>query len=335
MADSSQILLSNEDHTRTAGASLCHTLYELPVTILLTGELGAGKTTFLQGLATQLGISQPLTSPTYALEQRYRCSRGELIHLDLYRLSAKDAAQLIASTDDHDGIRTIEWADRLEKPPKNAITIGITDAEEEGRILTIQFDDMPLPSTKQIESWYKEVLLPHHIIVHCAAVAAFACTLSRALAKDGICVRKDALCRAAHVHDLFRFVDFHPGGSHLQESNTKEEISCWQQWKERYPGLHHEDAAAAFLSEKGFSALAEIVAVHGPHAKMKQRDTIEKKLLYYADKRVQLDTVVTLEERFEDFRNRYKDGKETPEEQAWLADARQTERELFPNGIPD
>ena len=98
MNDFSSIWLSDAEKTHSAGKSLAHTLYDPQCTILLTGELGAGKTTFLQGFASALGISEPLTSPTFALEQRYQTqNHGELFHLDLYRLSEKQAQELIHS----------------------------------------------------------------------------------------------------------------------------------------------------------------------------------------------------------------------------------------------
>ena len=66
----------------------------LPPRTLLTfeGELGAGKTTFIQAIARGLGVTGRATSPTYALVHRYRGRRGPVFHLDCYRLRTADEA---------------------------------------------------------------------------------------------------------------------------------------------------------------------------------------------------------------------------------------------------
>jgi tRNA threonylcarbamoyladenosine biosynthesis protein TsaE len=64
-----------------------------PGTLLaFDGELGAGKTTFIQAIARGLGVAGPATSPTYALVHRYRGRRGLVFHLDCYRLRTADEA---------------------------------------------------------------------------------------------------------------------------------------------------------------------------------------------------------------------------------------------------
>src|SRR3989344_4825100 len=114
MNDFTSIWLPTAEKTVLSGASLGQTLYSFPVDIQLRGELGAGKTHFLQGLAKFLSIQDPLTSPTYALEQRYETNLGvPFIHIDCYRLTTMQAHDLLQGSDDHAGIRAIEWADRL------------------------------------------------------------------------------------------------------------------------------------------------------------------------------------------------------------------------------
>jgi tRNA threonylcarbamoyladenosine biosynthesis protein TsaE len=78
------------------------------------GELGAGKTTFIQAIARGLGVGPRATSPTYALVHRYRGRRGPVFHLDCYRLRSADEAQdldwegLIAEGD----ALLVEWPER-------------------------------------------------------------------------------------------------------------------------------------------------------------------------------------------------------------------------------
>lgn len=83
--------------------------------IALHGELGAGKTCFIQGLAAALGIDEPITSPTYTLIGEYE-GRLPLHHIDLYRLSGPTEALGLGLEEyfDIDGITAIEWAERAE-----------------------------------------------------------------------------------------------------------------------------------------------------------------------------------------------------------------------------
>ncbi len=90
-------------------------LKELPpsFTLALHGDLGSGKTCFVQGLAQGLGIRQPVTSPTFTVINEYRGPRA-LYHIDLYRLGGPDEALAIGLEDylDADGVKAIEWAER-------------------------------------------------------------------------------------------------------------------------------------------------------------------------------------------------------------------------------
>jgi len=338
MVDSTHLWLPDAKTTRSAGASLVDTLYRFPVTILLTGSLGSGKTTFLQGFGEALGITQQLTSPTYALEQRYKTQHyGELLHIDLYRLTPKEALRLVSASEQHRGIRCIEWADRL--PPDGredgSIVVALEDGPNgEGRMLQVTFDDIALPSMDQVSAWREEFHLPHLIGRHCDQVAQTAVRLADAYQQRGCIVRLGALRAAGWVHDLLRFVDFHRGAGHIAgESNPLHE-RMWAEVKAQYPGLRHEAAAAQFLAGRGFPHLAEIVRVHGLTLAGSRRATIEQKLLYYADKRVKIDEVVSLEERLRDFTERYSRNGRLAESDAWYQEARKTERDLFPTGVP-
>ena len=86
-----------------------------PGTVLaLHGELGAGKTCFIQGMAAALGVTEPVTSPTYTLIGEYE-GRLPLHHIDLYRLSGGDGGDIgLEEYFDASGITAIEWAERAE-----------------------------------------------------------------------------------------------------------------------------------------------------------------------------------------------------------------------------
>jgi len=331
MFETVKLWLPDEQKTRSAGESLVRSLYHFPLTIFLKGDLGAGKTTFLQGFAGELGVVGPLTSPTYALEQHYVTNRGvPLIHIDLYRLKPADAEHILMQTDNHEGIRCVEWADRLEKLPA-AIPHILVQLEEknDGRELTISFNDIPLPSDKQIETWQTDVCLPANVRDHCDTVADVAARLTAHLHSLGTIVRVDALTKAAKAHDLLRFLDFKPDAAPSHTPVSPKEEMKWAELRERFPGMRHEEAAAFFLHEHGFDAVSSIVRTHGLAHSHSPQATVEQLLLYYADKRVVHDTVVSLRERFDDFKKRY--GK-SPDH--WFDVAQKLEKGLFPDGPP-
>jgi tRNA threonylcarbamoyladenosine biosynthesis protein TsaE len=111
--------------------------------LALIGELGAGKTTFSQGLAYGLGISKdnPVTSPTFVLIIHHTTGRLELYHVDLYRLDADEASEI--GLDDFFGepgtISIVEWADRaIDLLPDDRLEINMhwTGLEERRAELT-------------------------------------------------------------------------------------------------------------------------------------------------------------------------------------------------------
>ena len=116
-------LLPDAGATRALGAELARLLGATrSPTLLLSGELGAGKTCLVQGLAAALGIDEPITSPTFALAQHYRGGAGALVHLDLYRLEESAAAdELLAQEEENawelGALLAVEWPERLSQLP--------------------------------------------------------------------------------------------------------------------------------------------------------------------------------------------------------------------------
>jgi len=102
--------------------------------IALHGDLGAGKTCFIQGYAAALGIDEPITSPTYTLIGEYE-GRLPLHHIDLYRLSGPEEALGLGLEEyfDANGITAIEWAERAEGLlPPDLLHIQITADQHTG-----------------------------------------------------------------------------------------------------------------------------------------------------------------------------------------------------------
>lgn len=81
--------------------------------IVLAGEMGSGKTAFAQGFGRALGVTEPITSPTFTLVHSYDCGRITLHHADLYRLerTAEVADLALVELAEFDGIVLVEWGD--------------------------------------------------------------------------------------------------------------------------------------------------------------------------------------------------------------------------------
>jgi tRNA threonylcarbamoyladenosine biosynthesis protein TsaE len=129
----------SESETATVGRELAPTLSEGAV-VLLCGDLGAGKTAFVRGLAEGLGLDpEDVSSPTFTLVQEYRGGRMPLLHADLYRLDdPREIDDLGLDELGGGAVVAIEWADKLPRPPVDAIVVRIEHAAEMERVLTIE-----------------------------------------------------------------------------------------------------------------------------------------------------------------------------------------------------
>ena len=130
------IVTRSERETAAAGREIARTL-EPGSVILLRGDLGAGKTAFVRGLAEGLGIeASDVSSPTFTLLQEYRGGRLPLLHADLYRLNdAREIEDLGLEELGAAGVMAIEWAEKLPRPPDDGIEVSI--AHEGGDVRTI------------------------------------------------------------------------------------------------------------------------------------------------------------------------------------------------------
>ncbi len=128
----------SESETTAAGRALASTLSSGDV-VLLYGDLGAGKTAFVRGLADGLGISpDEVNSPTFTLVQEYRGGRLPLVHVDLYRLSdPREIDDLGLDEVAAGGVLSIEWAEKYRSPPPHVIRVTIEHGEGDERTLTI------------------------------------------------------------------------------------------------------------------------------------------------------------------------------------------------------
>ena len=138
-----QILIChNTEQTRALAARVARQLPKGAV-LALVGELGAGKTCFVQGLADALGVLDPkqVLSPTYALVHEYPCRDLLLVHMDLYRLDSVESFEDLGLQEyfyRKDAVVAVEWADKLpELMPKEALWCKIS-WRGEGRVLCLR-----------------------------------------------------------------------------------------------------------------------------------------------------------------------------------------------------
>lgn len=110
-----QITTHSADETQALGQKLASRLVPGDV-IAYFGDLGAGKTAFTRGLAQGLGITDPVTSPTYTIVNEYLSGRIPLFHFDMYRLSSSDELFDIGWEDylARGGVCAVEWSERAE-----------------------------------------------------------------------------------------------------------------------------------------------------------------------------------------------------------------------------
>jgi len=111
--------------------------------VLLKGPIGAGKTSFVQGIAEGLSISEDITSPTFALSHHYNSGKIPLIHLDLYRLENLSSAKEFFYSEEEEAqqnqaILVVEWPELIEPLIENFWEIEISYAKNYGRHYTIK-----------------------------------------------------------------------------------------------------------------------------------------------------------------------------------------------------
>ena len=138
MGGSIELVTRAPDETRKSAAALAELLVPGDV-VSLTGDLGAGKTAFVQGAARALGVEEPVVSPTFVLVREYR---GEMpiYHVDVYRLDRMQEVHDLGFEDflDPGGVVFVEWGDAIEALlPDSHLRVQLTSEDEETRRLRI------------------------------------------------------------------------------------------------------------------------------------------------------------------------------------------------------
>ena len=139
MPPTAEFVSASAEDTEEAGEGLAAQLRPGRV-VALTGELGAGKTCFVRGLARGLGVSQIVSSPTFVLVNEYR-GRLPVFHVDAYRIEGLTEL-LDVGLDDYiggDGVTVIEWADKLRPLlPADTIWVHLAGLGDEPRTIRIE-----------------------------------------------------------------------------------------------------------------------------------------------------------------------------------------------------
>ena len=132
-----KFLSRSSSETRRFAKAILERLFRLkkrPLVLALSGELGSGKTTFIQGLAKSIGIQEKIQSPTFVLAKWYRLPKRiksfrHFIHIDCYRLEKASEVKHFnfpALLKNSETIAVIEWADRIRKfIPRSAVWINL------------------------------------------------------------------------------------------------------------------------------------------------------------------------------------------------------------------
>jgi len=282
------------------------------ISVLLFGDLGSGKTQFVKGIAKGLGITENIKSPTFAYLNKYPVEGGNLYHFDLYRLKHGEGFESIGLEEtmhDPHAINIIEWADRMAgRHPEAYIRIDFRSLADHHEI-AIHFEDPEIVPEALVEKYYEDWATPMHVRSHCRAVKDLCFQIGQAYIENNVLINLDLLNTAALLHDVTRICDFTElDRNKFHEEITEEKWNKWVDLRNRYQGLHHADIAYKAFLDEGYAKTAEVIRLHNSLSILEEPEKLEDfeaGILFYADKRVKHDEVVSLAERFEDGRIRH------------------------------
>jgi tRNA threonylcarbamoyladenosine biosynthesis protein TsaE len=147
------ITTHSEAETTAIGRKVGATLTAGSV-VLLLGDLGAGKTAFVRGVAEGLGVEPgDVSSPTYTLIQEYRGGRVPLLHVDLYRLNdPREIDELGLEELGADAVVAIEWSEKLPRPIAGAQSVRIQHGDGDHRQIDITDSPTAQPANAPVHS---------------------------------------------------------------------------------------------------------------------------------------------------------------------------------------
>ena len=136
-----EFVTHSREETEALGARLADALAEGRV-VAFTGDLGAGKTAFVSGMARALGVEERVTSPTFTIVNEYEGGRLPLFHFDMYRLGGADELFHIGWEDylSRGGVCAVEWSENVaEAIEDGAVRVSIVRGDgDSDRMITIE-----------------------------------------------------------------------------------------------------------------------------------------------------------------------------------------------------
>mgnify|MGYP001049331832 FL=1 len=140
-----EFVTHSREETQALGARLAEAL-DAGRVVAFTGDLGAGKTAFVSGMARALGVEERVTSPTFTIVNEYEGGRLPLFHFDMYRLGGADELFHIGWEDylARNGVCAVEWSENVaEAIEPDAVRVSILRGEgDNDRIITIEGVDL-------------------------------------------------------------------------------------------------------------------------------------------------------------------------------------------------
>ena len=145
---------SSKEETMELGEIIAKYVFPSLV-ITLTGDLGAGKTTFVKGLATAMGVKEKVTSPTFNILKCYFLKPLDLYHIDAYRLDSGNKDIGLEEFIEGEGVTVIEWPNFIkEMIPSQVLEINIKNDGDDKRTITLNSELMFL---EPLFTYLKEV----------------------------------------------------------------------------------------------------------------------------------------------------------------------------------
>jgi tRNA threonylcarbamoyladenosine biosynthesis protein TsaE len=134
-----KVTTASADETRALGAAFARVLHQGDV-VVLEGDLGAGKTTFVQGVGRALGVDEPMVSPTFTIVREYD-GDVPIAHVDVYRLDTLGELHDLGFEDVLDGSRItfVEWGDVVAQAlPRDRVVVRLElGADDDERVVTV------------------------------------------------------------------------------------------------------------------------------------------------------------------------------------------------------
>ena len=276
--------------------------------ILISWEMWSGKTHFIQFLLKELWVKEKIKSPTYTLANHYKSPIWNIWHYDVYRI---DENQDFLDIEEHfisNDLVIVEWAEKLKSKPDNRIEIKISPwkTPNSNRIFDFKFFWTSL-STIQINKLFKKYNTPKHVLRHIYLVTHVADRISKNLIENWILIDSKLVHCWAMLHDVIRYIDFKwwIQKDRIPYNVSDIEIKNWEKICKMYKWFHHADAAWEILEQMWYLEIWKVIRAHKSRQILDSLNTIEEKIVYYADKKVLHDKEVNIKERLIDWNKRY------------------------------